>query len=488
MKTSDILKDIGKRTNGDIYLGVVGPVRVGKSTFIKRFMELIVIPLIENPDAKNRAIDELPQSQEGNMIMTVEPKFVPNTAVTVPIDQYLPINIRLVDCVGYVVEGSKGYKDEKGKIRLVKTPWYLESIPFDKAAHIGTKKVITDHSTIGIVLTSDGSFTDITRDNYENAEREVVEQLKEIGKPFVIVLNTKYPEKAKDVCEQLTKKYEAPVKPLNVLEMDESDVNDLLKLALFEFPINLLNIQMPKWLESLDDSHMIKKSINETINESMSNMSKLKDIKDLQNKIKNNEYIDDVLLVNMDLENGVIDLQIKLLPSLFKDIVNEITGKSITDKSDLLSLLKILTKAKQNYESIEHALTMVKSTGYGFAIPTLNEYEVTEPIVVKQGSRYGIKMTAKASTIHMLRVDVESDFEPIIGSKEQSDDFVAYLNSVPKSAMYDCEIFGRKLGGLISEGIQSKLNGIPENAREKIHGILSKIINKGKSNVIAVVL
>lgn len=488
MKTSEILKDIGKRTNGDIYLGVVGPVRVGKSTFIKRFMELAVIPLIENPDAKKRAIDELPQSQDGNMIMTVEPKFVPNTAVSVPIEDYLPINIRLVDCVGYVVPGSKGYQDENGNIRLVKTPWYLESIPFDEAARIGTEKVITDHSTIGIVLTSDGSITNIPRKNYEEAENEVIQQLKNIGKPFIIVLNTTNIDSTKELVKELREKYDSPVLALDVLHMDESDINDLLKMALYEFPLNELNIQIPKWVDSLDNEHPLKKSIQDTLNQSLGNMAKLKDIQALQSKISQNENVEQVALVNMDLENGIIDLQIKMQPYLFKEMLHDLTGIDIQDKADLLVLLKDLMKAKKNYQSIEHALEMVKSTGYGFALPTLNEYELTEPVVVKQGSRYGIKMTAKASTIHMLRVDVESTFEPIIGSKQQSEDFIDYLTSVPKEEIYECEIFGRQLGSLISEGIHSKLSAIPENAREKIHGILGKIINKGKSNVIAVVL
>jgi len=488
MKTSEILKDIGMRTNGDIYLGVVGPVRVGKSTFIKRFMELVVIPLIENPDARKRAIDELPQSQDGNMIMTVEPKFVPNTAVTVPIEDYLPINIRLVDCVGYVVSGSKGYQDENGNIRLVKTPWYLESIPFDKAAKIGTEKVITDHSTIGIVLTSDGSITSIPRKNYEEAEAEVIHQLKEIGKPFIVILNTTNVEKAKDLKEELQKKYDAPVIPVNVLSMDESDINDLLKLALYEFPINELNIQIPKWVDCLDDLHPLKQSVTTSMNNSLGKMAKLKDISSLQHKLEENENIDKVLLVKMDLENGIIDLQIVMKPHLFKNMLLDITGVDIEDKSDLLSLLKDLTSAKKSYQNIEHALEMVKSTGYGFSLPTLQEYELSEPSVVKQGSRYGIKMIAKASTIHMLRVDVESTFEPIIGSKQQSEDFVEYLLSVPKEEIYECEIFGRKLGTIIDEGIRIKLSAIPENAREKIHSILGKIVNKGKSNVIAVVL
>ncbi len=488
MKTSEILKDIGKRTNGDIYLGVVGPVRVGKSTFIKRFMELVVIPLIENPDAKKRAIDELPQSQDGNMIMTVEPKFVPNTAVTVPIEDYLPINIRLVDCVGYVVEGSKGYLDENGEIRLVKTPWYLESIPFDKAAKIGTEKVICDHSTIGIVLTSDGTITDIPRANYEKAEADVIQQLKEIGKPFIVVLNTKDVNNCQELTRQLQEQYQAPIIPLNVLEMDENDINDLLKLALYEFPLNELNIQIPQWIDCLDDTHSIKQSIQTTINTSLGNMAKLKDIELIQEKICENQYIDDVLIVAMDLENGTINLQVKIDSNLYKSMLKEICGQDIQDKSDLFVLLKDLCQAKKKYKTIEHALNMVKSTGYGFSLPTIQEYELSDPIVTKQGSRYGVKMVAKASTIHMLRVDVESTFEPIIGSKQQSEDFVDYLMSVPQEEIYECEIFGRQLGSLIDESIHSKLSGIPENAREKIHGILSKIVNKGKSNVIAVVL
>lgn len=488
MKTSEILKDIGKRTNGDVYLGVVGPVRVGKSTFIKRFMELVVIPLIENPDAKKRAIDELPQSQDGNMIMTVEPKFVPNTAVSVPIEDYLPINIRLVDCVGYVVPTSKGYQDENGDIRTVKTPWYLESIPFDQAAKIGTEKVIVDHSTIGIVLTSDGSITSIERKNYEEAERQVIMQLKELGKPFIVVLNTKDVENAKELAKSLSDQYQVPVLPLNVLMMNEKDINDLLKLALYEFPLNEINIQIPKWMDCLDDMHPMKQSIKNMLNTSLGKMAKLKDVELLQEKMKANEYVKDALIVNMDLENGVIDLQIQLHSYLFKNMINEITDVTIEDQSDLLALLKDLCEAKKNYQSIEHALEMVKSTGYGFALPTLEQYQLSEPVIYKQGNRYGVKMTATASTIHMLRVDVESTFDPMIGSKQQSEDFVEYLLSVPHNEIYNCEIFGRKLGTLIDESIHVKLSGIPENAREKIHGILSKIINKGKSNVIAVVL
>jgi len=493
MKTNEILKDIGKRTDGDIYLGIVGPVRVGKSTFIKRFMELAVIPLIENQDAKKRAIDELPQSGEGNMIMTVEPKFVPNTAVNVHLDDDLSVNIRLVDCVGYVIDGARGYKDETGEIRLVKTPWFLESIPFDKAARVGTQKVIQDHSTIGIVLTSDGSVTDIEREAYLEAENEVIQELKQIGKPFVIVVNSRNPEgdKAKAAAEQLKDKHQAPVIALSVQDMNLEDVNQLLRQALYEFPLSEINVQVPKWIHALNEQHWLRKSVNETINHSMQSVSKLSDVEPLRERLEENEAISKAVLTGLDPSTGSANIVIRPEPSLYRQVIKEVIGEDVEDKADLLNLLTHLTQAKKEYDHVASALKMVKATGYGFALPTMHDIELTDPVVVKQGPRYGMRMTAKASTIHMMKVDVESNFEPIIGTKQQSEDFIDYLiesNKDNPEAIYDCEVFGRRLGDLISEGINVKLTAIPENAREKIHDILSKIVNKGKSNVIAVVL
>lgn len=493
MKTNEILKDIGKRTDGDIYLGVVGPVRVGKSTFIKRFMEQAVIPLIENADAKKRAIDELPQSGEGNMIMTVEPKFVPNSAVNVHLDEDLSVNIRLVDCVGYLIEGARGFKDDQGEIRLVKTPWFLESIPFDKAAQVGTQKVIQDHSTIGIVVTSDGSVTDIKRDAYIEAEDAVIKELKNIGKPFVIVVNSRHPEseETQNIVISLKEKHQAPVSALSVSEMTLDNINQLLRQALYEFPLSEINVQVPKWIHSLNEKHWLRQSINETINTSMQAVSKLCDVDPLRKRLEENEAVNRAVLTGLDPSNGSANIVIKPEPALYRQIIKEVIGKEVEDKADLLALLTNLMEAKKEYDGVASALKMVKATGYGFALPTMKDIELTDPIVVKQGPRYGMKITAKASTIHMMKVDVSSSFEPIIGTKQQSEDFIDYLiesNKDNPDAIYDCEVFGRRLGDLISEGINVKLTAIPENAREKIHDILSKIVNKGKSNVIAVVL
>lgn len=493
MKTNDILKDIGKRTDGDIYLGIVGPVRVGKSTFIKRFMELAVIPLIDHPDARKRAIDELPQSGEGNMIMTVEPKFVPNTAANIHLDDDFSVHIRLVDCVGYVIDGAKGYKDENGEIRLVKTPWFLESVPFDQAARVGTQKVIQDHSTIGIVMTTDGSITGISRDSYEKAEKEVIAELEKIGKPFVIVVNSTDPtsSRAEKIVADLQANHHAPVIAMSVLEMTLEDINHLLRLALYEFPLSEINVQVPKWIHSLDEQHWLRQSIHDTVSNSMKSVSKLSDVEPLQQALEENEAIQKAVLTGLDPAKGSAELVIRPQPALYKQVIKEVIGEEVEDKADLLSLLQALISAKKEYDNVASALKMVKATGYGFALPTMNDIELSDPIVVKQGPRYGMKMTARASTIHMMKVDVESSFEPIIGTKQQSEDFIDYLiqnREDHPEAIYDCEVFGRRLGDLISEGINVKLTAIPENAREKIHDILSKIVNKGKSNVIAVVL
>jgi len=492
MNTNEILKDIGKRTNGDIYLGVVGPVRVGKSTFIKRFMELIVIPKIADIDVKKRTIDELPQSGEGKMIMTVEPKFVPNNAVTLELDEEFQVNIRLVDCVGYVVEGAKGFKDESG-IRYVKTPWFLEAIPFDEAAKVGTKKVIQDHSTIGIVLTTDGSITDIGRENYEGVEDEVIEELMAIGKPFIIVVNTTDTNSTSciTVTEELRAKYNVPVLPLKVNEMTHDDVYQVLKGALYEFPISEVKIEVPKWIASLDNEHWLKKEIDETIQNSIKSIEKLKDVEDLAGKMEENEYITKVSLKGVDTANGSAQVCVNVDSILYNQVLKEIIGEEVKDKADLLKLLTDLSKAKKEYDHVASAIKMVKQTGYGYAVPNLHEVEVEDPIVIKQGPRYGMKITAKASTIHMMKVDVESNFEPIIGSKDQAEAFINYLLSNNKDnpgAIFECDIFGRKLGDLISEGINVKLLGIPETTRIKIHDILSKIVNKGKGNLIAIVL
>lgn len=492
MQTIDILKDIGKRCNGDIYLGVVGPVRVGKSSFIKRFMEVAVIPYIEDPDAKLRAIDELPQSGEGRMIMTVEPKFVPNQAARLMVEDNLSVNVRLVDCVGYVIDGAKGYKDEQG-IRYVKTPWYLEAIPFDEAARIGTQKVILDHSTIGIVMTCDGSICEIDGADYVQATQDVIEELQNIGKPFVIVVNSKMPHSLQctQLVEKLKKQYDVPVMSLKVNEMNENEISELLKAALYEFPIHEVKIEVPRWIALMDSTHWLKQTLDEALEQSLHEIKRFKDVEKIASSMQEFDFIDKAYLSSIDTSSSSASLRIKEKKGLYNEILNEILNQEEFDEALFLKQIQELMQMKKEYEAYRSAIQMVKQTGYGYALPVMDDIELSEPEVIKQGPRYGMRLVSKASTIHMIKVDIESTFEPIIGSKEQAEAFKSYLQSHGennKEAIFDCDVFGRKLGDLINEGMRVKLASMNETACIRVHDILSKIVNKGKSNVIAIVL
>ncbi len=492
MQTIDILKDIGKRCNGDIYLGVVGPVRVGKSSFIKRFMEMAVIPYIEDPDAKIRATDELPQSGEGKMIMTVEPKFVPNQAAHIHVEENLGVNVRLVDCVGYVIDGAKGYKDEQG-IRYVKTPWFLEAIPFDEAAKVGTQKVIQDHSTIGIVMTCDGSICEIEAQDYVQATDDVINELKDIGKPFVIVVNSKQPQSATctQLVESLKQKHDVPVVALKVNEMTEADITEVLKAALFEFPIHEVKIEVPRWIALMDSSHWLKQTLDEALEQSLQEITRFKDVEKIATSMSEFDFIDKAFLSSIDTSSSSASLRIRERKGLYNEILNEILGQDEFDEALFLKQMQELMQMRKEYQAYQSAIQMVKQTGYGYALPIMDDIELSEPEIIKQGPRYGMKLTSTASTIHMIKVDIESTFEPIIGSKEQAEAFVQYLQSHGennKEAIFDCDVFGRKLGDLINEGMRVKLASMNETACIRVHDILSKIVNKGKTNVIAIVL
>ncbi len=492
MKTADILKDIGTRCNGDIYLGVVGPVRVGKSSFIKRFMEIGVIPFIGDIDERKRAIDELPQSGEGKMIMTVEPKFVPNTAANISVDDHLNVNVRLVDCVGYVIEGAKGYSDESG-IRYVKTPWFLEAIPFDEAAKIGTKKVIADHSTIGIVMTCDGSICEIEGEAYKDATNEIVREMKEIGKPFVIVVNSKEPEslKCKSLVRELKENYDVPVIALKVTDMNEDDLVSLLKEALFEFPIGEIKVEVSRWLALMDSSHWLKQTLDESLEHSISDIKRFRDVEKICNDLNNFDFVDKAYLRTIDTSSSSATLRIKEKEDLYNEILNEILGQDRFDSAEFLKTLHELTQIKKEYSVYKNAISMVKQTGYGYALPLNDDIDISVPELIKQGSRYGMKIVSNASTIHMIKIDIESAFEPIIGSKQQAEAFIDYISNhgeMNKEAIFDTDVFGRKLGDLINEGMRVKLMGMNEGACLKVHDILYKIVNKGKNNVIAIVL
>ncbi len=491
MEKTDIIKSISNRTGGDIYLGVVGAVRTGKSTFIKKVIETLVVPNIEDEYEKKRALDEIPQSAQGKTIMTTEPKFVPSQAATIHIDE-VEAKIRLVDCVGYVIPNAKGYEDENGP-RMVKTPWYDEQIPFVEAAEIGTEKVIKDHSTIGIVVTTDGSIGELTRNDYVEAEERVVSELKEMGKPFIVILNSTHPmlPETERLSEKLTENYGVPVLPISVENMTERDIYSILREALYEFPVAEVNINMPEWIGCLSKEHWLKKIYVEKIRESVVDIDKLKDVDRIITPFQDCEYINRAYLSDVNTETGVITLTLDCPNDLYGIVLKEIIGVDITSKSALLSLFQEYQVAKKEYDQVKDALAMVKQTGYGVATPTLQDMKLSTPEIIKQGSRYGVKLKAVAPSIHMIRVDVESTFEPIIGSELQSKELIQYLmkdHDNDPSSIWKSEIFGRSLDVIVKEGIQAKISLLPDNVRFKLQSTLSKLVNKGSGNLFAIVL
>lgn len=489
MEKIDVIKNIAKRTGGDIYLGVVGAVRTGKSTFIRRFMENMVIPNIQDEFEKKRALDELPQAASGKMIMTTEPKFVPANAAKIMIDEF-SANIKMIDCVGYVINDAKGVDDENGP-RYVMTPWYSEPIPFVEAAEIGTEKVIKDHSTIGIVVTSDGSFGEFSRDNYVEAEETVVNELKEIGKPYIILLNTANPSsnEAVQLTEELKNKYSVPVLPINVELMQERDMYNILREALYEFPVVEVKVNIPDWISVLNPEHYIKKTYVEKIKESVLTIDKIRDVESITNYFNDCEYIEKSYLSDVDTSTGEVTINLSAPEGLYNQVLRDIINVDISSKADLLKLFQEFNETKSEYDQIKSALKTVKQTGYGIAAPTLADMKLETPEIIKQGGRYGVKLKAKAPSIHMIKVDVESTFEPIIGSEMQSKELINYLTDTNKNNdIWKSEIFGRSLDVIVQEGIQAKLAMMPESVRYKLCQTLTKIINKGSSTMIAIVL
>ncbi len=489
MEKIEVIKSIGKRSGGDIYLGVVGAVRTGKSTFIRKFMENLVVPYIEDEYERKRCLDELPQAAAGKTIMTTEPKFVPATAAKIKIEDFTA-NIRMIDCVGYIVPTAKGYEDENGP-RLVMTPWYQEPIPFVEAAEIGTEKVIKDHSTIGIVVTTDGSIGDIPRNEYLEAEKTVVSELSSIGKPYIVLLNSTHPmlPETEKLADKLKEEYKVPVIPISIEAMTERDIYSILKEALYEFPIEQIKVNMPEWIALLNPDHYLKKEYIAKIKEEVTEVNKLKDIDKINSHFRESEYIAKSYISEVDPSTGEVTINLEAPPGLYSKVLNDIMGISVSTKADLLALFQELNVARREYNQIKSALKMVKQTGYGIASPTLDDMKLDPPEIIKQGSRYGIKLKAKASSIHMIKVDVESTFEPIIGSELQSKELINYLTENKEgNDIWKSEIFGRSLDVIVQEGIQAKLSMMPDNVRYKLCQTLTKIINKGSSNMIAIVL
>ena len=491
MEKEKIIKDISERTGGDIYLGVVGAVRTGKSTFIKKCIENLVVPNIKDEYERKRCLDEIPQTAQGKTIMTIEPKFVPSNAVTINIEDFTA-NFRLVDCVGFVIDAAKGYEDENGP-RMVRTPWYDEEIPFVEAAEIGTEKVIRDHSTIGIVVTTDGSIGEISRKEYVEAEKTVIDELKEIGKPFIVVLNSAHPNNPEtvDLARNLKEEYNVPVMPISVIDMNEKEIYNILKEALYEFPVLSVNVNMPDWIACLSHKHPLKKEYIDKIKESVTSVDKVRDVDTIIDHFSNTENISKAYLSEVNAATGEVTINLEAPDGLYNKILNDIIGDEINSKAKLISLFQEFNETKEEYDQFKEALKMVKQKGYGTSFPTLKDMKLATPEIIKQGTRYGVKLKAVAPSIHMVRVDVESTFEPIIGSEMQSKELIDHLMKnydTDPDSVWKSEIFGRSLDVIVQEGIRGKLSLMPDNIRHKLQTTLTKVVNKGSNNMIAIVI
>lgn len=492
MEKYQIYDDIKSRTNGDIYVGVVGPVRVGKSTFISEFMKKLVLPNIENKNVRERAMDELPQSADGKTVMTTQPKFVPNEAVKISVAENINLKVRMIDCVGYLVSGVMG-TTENDKPRLVKTPWSDEEMPFEKAAEIGTKKVITDHSTIGIVLTTDGSVTDIDRASYVEAEEKVVAEMKECKKPFVMVLNCKNPNSAesKKLAQSLSEKYGAQVVAMNVAEMKEADIDQIFEKVLMEFPIKSVKVNMPKWLQALSFSNPIIAEVVEEIRRFSNGLLKVGDAKRDSVVFTESESFDPITFSNIEMGDGIVQFNVVPKENLFYKVLSDECGFAINDDYELVSYIKSLAIAKVEYDKLKNALEEVEQTGYGIVVPNKSEYALEQPEVVKQGSKFGVKIKASAPSLHIIKVDVETEVTPLVGSEQQSQDLVEYLNEKFESSpeeIWNTNLLGKSLSSLVDENISAKIVMMPEDAQRKMKKTLGRIINEGKGGVLCILL
>ena len=488
----NIYDDIQKRTQGSVFIGVVGAVRTGKSTFIKKFMEALVIPNIKDADKKVRTIDELPQSAAGRTIMTTQPNFIPEQGVEITVNENHRLKVRLVDCVGYMVKGAQG-DTEDGKPRMVKTPWFKQEIPFERAAEIGTYKVISEHSTIGIMVTCDGTISDIPRENYIHAEETVVSQLKKIGKPFVIVVNSANPdsETARRVKQQVENRYGVATVLVNCLEMDKKDIENILSLALTEFPLREIRLAIPKWVVMQDKNCGYRQQLMERIKEIFADVHRLKSVEEAVEKLKKTENVTAAQLKGFDCGSGTATVSVEMDKSIYYDTLEALTGENVRDEWALMKLMSGLVEAKKQYDRIAPALAEVEQTGYGIVMPTIDDLRLEEPEIVKQNGGYGVRLCASAQSIHLIRANIETEINPIVGTEQQSEELVKYMLKEfeeEPAKIWSSNMFGKSLYELVNEGLHAKLEQMPDESRTKIAETLERIINEGSNGLICILL
>lgn len=490
LHTHNLYKDIQLRTGGEIYLGVVGPVRTGKSTFIKRFMDLMVLPYMTEEHEKIRAQDELPQSSGGRTITTTEPKFIPKEAARVTLGDDVDVRIRLIDCVGYMVEGAGGHMENEAE-RMVKTPWSAEEIPFTRAAEIGTRKVINDHSTIGIVVTCDGSFGEIPRENYVPAEERTIQELKKIHKPFVLLLNTQKPhsEEAGKLAQELSGKYQIHVMPVNCEQLKKEDIHELLERILYEFPLTMVEFYMPKWVEMLSATHPMKSDIIKQIKELMGRLSCIKDVMGGGIAL-DSEYIRKCKLDGIDMATGCVSVTLDVDDAYYYEMLSELVGESISGEYQLLGVLRELAKMKQEYVKVLHAIEAVRCKGYGVVTPQRDEIVLDKPEIIRHGNKFGVKIKAESPSIHMIRANIETEISPIVGTQEQAEDLIRYISDAGTSeeGIWDTNIFGKSVEQLVNDGITGKIAMIGEESQVKLQETMQKIVNDSNGGMVCIII
>lgn len=486
----DVYQDIKERTGGDMYIGVVGPVRTGKSTFIKRFMETLVLPEMEAGAEKERTIDELPQSGSGRMITTTEPKFIPKQAARISLNKETDINVRLVDCVGYMVDGAAGHLEED-KERLVKTPWYDYEIPFTKAAHIGTKKVMTDHATIGVIVTGDGSYGDIERSQFYPVEKELVDEMKALGKPFIVILNSVKPSsrEVQDLAEELTIQYGVKVLPVNCDQLRGNDIIEILKNILLEFPLNQIHFYIPKWAETLEFGHPIKQAILEYARQILKECDGMKNIYHLT--ASENEYISDTVVSKLDMKNGIANVTINIPENYYYEMLSNLFGAKVENEYDFLTILKDVADKRKAYEHVADAMQSVQMKGYGLVMPNKENITLAEPELIKHGNKYGIKIKANAPSLHFIKANVSTEIAPIVGTEEQAKDFLANMKEQLKESpesLWKINIFGKTVEQMVEDGLISKSNKINDDSQIRLQDTMEKIINDSNGGMVFIII